>query len=76
MDGYNNEGLVGRLWGEGQLTVTRRCYDLYQLHGVVVRRHLLHEVVAGLEDFVILAGASWMHCFIFLIGNMNAPLLG
>jgi hypothetical protein len=29
--------------------------------------HQLREVVAGLEELLILAGASWMHCFIFFL---------
>jgi len=38
-----------------------------RLHGAVVRRHhQLCEVVAIQEELAILAGVSWMHCFIFL----------
>ena len=36
-----------------------------RLHGAVVRRHQLCEVVAIQEELAILAGVSWMHCFIF-----------
>ena len=43
----------------------RLCCDLHQLHGDVMRRYQLREVLAGLEELVILTVASWMHCFIF-----------
>ena len=65
LDGYNNKGLVGRLSREGQLTIARRCCDLHQLHGAIVRHHQIREVIAGLEELVILVEPSWMHCFIF-----------
>ena len=65
LDGYNNEDLARRLPGEGQLMLTRLCCDFHQLHGAVMGRYQLHEVLAGLEELVILTGASWIHCFIF-----------
>ena len=65
LDGYNNEDLAGRLPGKGQLMLTSLCCDLHQLHGAVMRHYQLREVLAGLEELVILTGASWMYCFIF-----------